>query len=73
MAQETLEARVARLELQMSLIVGGQADQPAADDWKQTVGMFQGDPIVHEMIEHAREMREEDRRRARQEGEMGPA
>ena len=41
MVPQTLEARVARLEEQMSLLMGGRTDrdQPAADDWQQTVGM----------------------------------
>jgi len=67
MAQETIEARVARLEKQVSLLMRDRADeqQPAADAWRQTVGMFRGDPIVGEMIEEAQRIREEDRRRTR--------
>ena len=67
MIQETLEVRVARLEQQMDLLMCGRTDdrQPTADDWKQTVGMFRGDPIVQEMIDESRRMREEDRNRAR--------
>jgi hypothetical protein len=73
--QQTLEARVARLEQQMNLLIGGRTDQsqPTADDWKQTVGMFRGDPIVREMIDQSQRMREEDRRRARETREAGPA
>jgi len=72
---QTLEARVARLEQQVSLLIGGRTDesQPAADDWKETVGMFRGDPIVAEMIEQSRRIREEDRRRARETAEPDPA
>jgi hypothetical protein len=72
--QQTLEARVARLEQQMSLLMGeGPGDsQPAADDWKQTVGVFRGDPIVGEMVEESRRTREEERRRAREGTEEGP-
>lgn len=59
----------------MGLLLAGQRDgpQPSPDDWKQTVGMFRGDPIVAEMIEQARQMREEDRRLARETKEPGPA
>jgi hypothetical protein len=39
-------------------------DMPAPDAWKQTIGMFRGDPIVQEMIEESRRMRDEERRRA---------
>ena len=74
MVPQTLEARVARLEEQMSLLMGGRTDrsQPAADDWKQTVGMFRGDPIFQEMIDESRRMREEERRRAGESREAGP-
>ena len=75
MVPQTLEARVARLEQQMSLLINRRSDEapPAADDWKQTVGMFRGDPIVEEMIDESRRTREEERRRAREANESGPA
>jgi hypothetical protein len=75
MVQETLEARVARLEQQMILVMAGRTgdSQPPADDWKQTVGMFRGDPIVQEMIEEARRRREEERSTAREASEPRPA
>ena len=74
-AQQTLEARVARLEQQISLLMGERTgeSQPAADDWKQTVGVFRGDPIVGQMIEESRRMREDERRQARETMEEGPA
>jgi hypothetical protein len=75
MVPQTLEARVARLEQQVNLLIGGRTDesQPTADDWKQTVGMFRGDPIVEEMVRESRRIREEDRRRAGEAGEPRPA
>lgn len=59
----------------MGLLLSGRTDgpQPAPDDWKQTVGMFRGDPTFAEMIQEARQMREEDRRLARETQEPGPA
>jgi hypothetical protein len=68
MPEETLESRVARLEQQLALIVGGQRDfgQPGPDEWKQTVGMFRGDPVALEMIELAQKTRDEERRLARE-------
>jgi hypothetical protein len=68
MAQDTIEKRVARLEKQVSLLIGNRTDgdPPSADAWQQTVGMFRGDPIVREMIEEARRIREEDRRKTRE-------
>ncbi len=75
MIEETLEARVARLERQMKALISGAADdsRPAADDWKQTVGMFRGDPIFGEMIEESQRMRNEDRRHGRDRMEPGEA
>lgn len=75
MSQEPLETRVTRLEQQLSLLLrrrGGE-DRPASDDWKSTVGMFRDDPVVLEMIEESRRLREEDRRIAREELEPGNA
>ena len=68
MAQDTIEVRVARLEEQMSRLIGDATNQgqPAADEWQETVGMFRSDPIVREMIEEAQRIREDDRRLARE-------
>jgi hypothetical protein len=59
----------------MNLLIGTRTEeaQPATDDWIQTVGMFRGDPIVQEMIEQSRRTREEERRKARETREPGPA
>ena len=72
--RRTLDERVTQLEQQMNRVIGGRIDenQPAADDWKQTVGMFRGDPIVEEMIEQSRRIREEDRRQVREAAEPNP-
>jgi hypothetical protein len=71
MSQETIEARLARLEEQVSWLMRERSDegQPPADAWERTVGMFRGDPVVAEMIEGARRIREEDRRKAREAAE----
>jgi hypothetical protein len=34
-------------------------------DWRRTIGMFDGDPIMQEIIEEGRRLREEDRRQGR--------
>jgi hypothetical protein len=75
MTQQTLEVRVARLEQQVNLLMGERPDgnRAGVDDWKQTVGMFRGDPVVGEMIDESRRLREEDRRRARETTEPDPA
>ena len=51
----------------MAIVFAGGAakGQPARDAWRNTVGMFRGDPIVGEMIEEAQRIREEDRRLTR--------
>ena len=75
MILEQIETRLARLEEQVArLISGGEAGSlPARDDWKQTVGMFRGDPVVKEMIDEAQRSREEERRQARGEAERDSA
>ncbi len=67
MTTETLEQRVARLEEQMRVVVNGRADEgtsPPRKDWQRTVGMFRNDPIMEEIIEAGRRIREEDRQQA---------
>ena len=67
MSQETLEARVARLEHQMSLLMhgGGSKSRPPRDAWRETIGMFRGDPIFAEMIAETERRHEEERRLTR--------
>ncbi|MCC7084708.1 MAG: hypothetical protein IT427_06845 [Pirellulales bacterium] len=66
MAQQTLEQRVAALEKEVARL----ADKlwpgagPGRDDWKSTIGMFANDPIMKEIDEEARRIREADRQRA---------
>ncbi len=67
MSQQTLEERVRVLEekfdqLSRQLRPDGE---PGRDDWKSTVGMFANDPIMKEIDEEARKIREADRERAR--------
>lgn len=67
MTTETLEQRVARLEAQMRVMVSGRADEGTAvpnKDWRRTVGMFRNDPVMKEIIEAGRRIREEDRQQA---------
>ena len=55
-----LEKEVARIKRELEQLEG-----PGRDDWKSTVGMFANDPIMKEIDEEARKIREADRRRAR--------
>ena len=67
MSQSTLEERVTRLEqlyddwLRKRSVEG----EPARDDWLKSVGMFAGDPLMKDIIEEGRRVREEDRQQTR--------
>jgi hypothetical protein len=67
MVEQTLEERVARLEQRLDDLAGGKATSfPApAKDWRRTVGMFRGDPIMKQVIDGALRLREEERQVAR--------
>jgi hypothetical protein len=65
MAENTVEDRLAALEeavakLTRRLFPGEKL--PPEKDWRSTIGMFAGDPIMAEIIEEGRKIREEDRR-----------
>jgi phage-related minor tail protein len=67
MSESKLEARVADLErrlaeLQRTVLANGDAQ---TKDWRSTVGMFTGDPIMERIDAFALAYREADRRRAR--------
>ena len=66
MSQNTLEERVAALEKEVARLSHQLRtdEEPGRDDWKSTVGMFANDPIMKEIDEEARKIREADRRRA---------
>jgi len=66
MSQATIEERVTRLEQLMDQLLWTrpQSSQPGRDDWLGTFGMFAGDPVMKEIIEAGRRIREEDRRQA---------
>jgi len=66
MSQATLEERVTRLEKRLDELAQerqANAHSPRKD-WRRTVGMFKGDPIMKEIIDEALRMREEERRDA---------
>jgi hypothetical protein len=67
MSQQTIEERVRALEekfdeLARQLRPDGE---PGRDDWKSTVGMFANDPIMKEILDEARKIRERDREQTR--------
>lgn len=70
MSQQTLEERVAALEhrveeLTKRLFPGEKL--PPKKDWRSVVGMFSNDPIMKEIIEEGRKIRERDRELTRDE------
>ncbi|MEX2091056.1 MAG: hypothetical protein WD971_00185 [Pirellulales bacterium] len=67
-SQQTLEERVATLEHQVEqltkrLLPGEKL--PPEKDWRSTVGMFANDPIMKDIIEEGRKIRELDREQTR--------
>jgi hypothetical protein len=68
MVERTLEERVARLEQRLDDLAGGKATsfQVPARDWRRTVGMFRGDPIMKQVIDGALRLREDERQLARE-------
>jgi hypothetical protein len=66
MSQPTLEERVRALEEAVAKLTGCLPGQkpPPEKDWRSAIGRFANDPIMKEIIEEGRKIREEDRRRA---------
>jgi hypothetical protein len=66
MAEATLEERVATLEqLVAQLMHPSERTAREKKDWRRTIGMFDGDPIMQEIMAEGRRLREEDRRQGR--------
>lgn len=61
MATPTLEERVVQLEKTVAELVGRVDGSPARKNWRSTVGMFANDPVMKEIIEEGRRIREADR------------
>ncbi len=62
MASSTLEERVAELERLMEELMQRSGDSAEENDWRRSVGMFDDDPIMKEIIEEGQRLREEDRK-----------
>ena len=65
MAEGTLEERVATLERLVATLMRVTERGERPKDWRRTVGMFDRDPIMQEIIAEGRRLREEDRRQGR--------
>ena len=60
----TLEERVAALEVTVALLLSQSDSVVAKKDWRSTLGMFADDPIMKEIDEEGRRIREADRQQA---------
>lgn len=65
MSPQTLEDRMARVEKLVDELVQKAGSSEPAKDWRRTVGMFDGDPVMKEIIEEGRRIRELDREQTR--------
>jgi hypothetical protein len=64
----SLEERVARLETMVEDLMRYRNRYPApGKDCRDTIGMFDGDPLFKEMMENTVRRREDERRQAREE------
>ena len=65
MAEATLEERVATLEQLVAHLLRTTVQGEGRKDWRRTVGMFDGDPLMQEIITEGQRLRDEDRRQTR--------
>jgi len=65
MSETTLEDRVTALESQVAELMEKVLSPPITKDWRSTIGMFADDPVMREIDEEGRKIREADRERAR--------
>lgn len=65
MSEPSLEDRVATLEEQVAALMERILAPPVEKDWRSTIGMFADDPVMREIQEEGRKIREADREQAR--------
>ena len=61
MASTTIEDRIAELERLVGKLMQRSGRSTEEKDWRRTVGMFDGDEIMKEIIQEGRRIRMEDR------------
>jgi hypothetical protein len=61
MARRSLKERVDALEQAVAALAAGGPAGNQEKDWKSTIGMFEGDPVMQEIQEEGRKIREADR------------
>jgi len=62
MSETTLEERVTILEKLVAELMHKADTGIRKKDWRRTVGMFDGEPIMKEIIDAGRRVREADKR-----------
>ena len=60
----TLEERVAALEETVALLLSQSDSVVAKKNWRSTLGLFADDPVMKEIDEEGRRIREADRQQA---------
>jgi hypothetical protein len=65
MSHHTLEDRVATLEQTVQGLIDAAKTGKQEKDWRSTIGMFEGDPVMREIQEEGRKLREAERRAAK--------
>jgi hypothetical protein len=64
----TVEERLDRLEKVVDQVLCRlSGEKPRTKDWRRTIGMFDGDPVMKEILDGALLSREEERRQFYQE------
>jgi hypothetical protein len=61
MTQSNIEDRLLTLERTVAELVGKQDSPKPKGDWRSTIGMFAGDPVIREIQEEGRRIREAER------------
>ena len=61
MPEATLEERVIKLERLVDTLLQRVDVSEHKKDWRRTAGLFDGDPLMKEIIEEGQRIREEDR------------
>ncbi len=69
MTPGTLEERVSALEETVSRLAAIVNVSKRDEDWRSTIGMFEGDAVISAIQEEGRKIRKAERRVARQDAE----
>lgn len=63
-SEATLEERVIKLERLVDTLLQRVEVSTRKKDWRRTAGLFDGDPLMKEIIEEGQRIREEDRQKS---------